>query len=186
MMSRRGTSSISAAIVCVLFAAGAASAQQPGPQLRLDHLTRLASQATNTVDVTLDAAMLQMAGSMFTGQDRDAATIKELVTGLKGVYVKVFEFDRDGVYTTADLDAIRSQLAGGSWKRFVSVQEKTESVEIHAWQEGSVPGGLAILVAEPRELTIVNIVGTFDLSKLAALAGQLGIPAGLPGVPPAR
>ena len=179
----RRTGSVSAAIVCVLVAAGAAHAQT-GPLLRLDHLTRLASQATNTVDVTLDASLLQMASSFLSGPDANIAAMKELVSGLKGVYVKVFEFDRDNVYTSADLDAIRSQLSGGSWKRFVSVQEKTESVEIHAWQDGSVPGGLAILVAEPRELVIVNIVGPIDLSKLGALAGQLGIPAGLPGMPP--
>lgn len=175
--------SVLAATVCVWLATAAVHAQT-GPLLRLDHLTRLASQATETVDVTLDASMLQMAGSFFSGQDGNSAAFKELVSGLKGVYVKVFEFDRDNVYTSADLDAIRSQLSGGSWKRFVSVQDKTESVEIHAWQEGNVPGGLAILVAEPRELVIVNIVGPIDLSKLASLAGQLGIPAGLPGMPP--
>ena len=45
--------------VVTLATVEAAYAQQPGPQLRLDHLARLAEQATNVVDVTLDAAMLQ-------------------------------------------------------------------------------------------------------------------------------
>ena len=35
---------------------------------------------------------------------------------------------------------------------------------------------LAILVAEPRELTVVNIVGPIDLTRLAAMRGQFGIP----------
>jgi hypothetical protein len=33
-----------------------------------------------------------------------------------------------------------------------------------------------VLSAEPKELTIVNIVGPVDLQKLAKLEGNLGIP----------
>src|SRR5436190_624936 len=36
--------------------------------------------------------------------------------------------------------------------------------------------GIAILVAEPKELTVVNIVGPVDLDKLSALGGKFGIP----------
>jgi hypothetical protein len=36
--------------------------------------------------------------------------------------------------------------------------------------------GLAIISSEPREFTIVNIVGSIDLQKLHRLEGQLGIP----------
>ena len=38
------------------------------------------------------------------------------------------------------------------------------------------PTGVAILCAEPKELTIVNIVGTLDLDRLADLGGDFGIP----------
>ena len=42
--------------------------------------------------------------------------------------------------------------------------------------EGEKIGGLVVLSAEPKELTVVNIVGPVDLDKLAALEGQFGIP----------
>ena len=42
--------------------------------------------------------------------------------------------------------------------------------------EGNRSSGLVILVAEPRELTVVNIVGPIDLNRLASLKGQFGIP----------
>jgi hypothetical protein len=51
-----------------------------------------------------------------------------------------------------------------------------ELVQIYGWREGNQSGGLAILVAEPRELTIVNIVGSIDIDRLAELEGQFGIP----------
>ena len=38
------------------------------------------------------------------------------------------------------------------------------------------PGGLAIIVAEPQELTVVNPVGQINLASLGTLQGQLGLP----------
>jgi len=36
--------------------------------------------------------------------------------------------------------------------------------------------GLVILSAEPKELTVVNIVGPINLDQLSDLGGHLGIP----------
>lgn len=36
--------------------------------------------------------------------------------------------------------------------------------------------GLVVIAAEPREFTIVNIVGPIDLDQLSSLGGQFGIP----------
>jgi hypothetical protein len=36
--------------------------------------------------------------------------------------------------------------------------------------------GLALIASEPREITIVNIVGAIDLDKLHKLEGQFGVP----------
>ena len=35
---------------------------------------------------------------------------------------------------------------------------------------------MAIIAAEPTELTVVNIVGAIDIDKLSALEGKMGIP----------
>jgi hypothetical protein len=42
--------------------------------------------------------------------------------------------------------------------------------------EGSKIGGLAILVTEPKELTIVSIEGSIDPDQLNELGGHFGIP----------
>jgi len=150
-----------------------------GPRLQLDKLTRLASQASEVTDIALDPAMLQLAGNFVSAQNDDSRAIKELLGSLKGVYVKTYQFDRDGAYTAADVESVRGQLTG-NWTRLVATESKKEQgrelVEIYSWREGERMGGLAILVAEPRELTVVNIVGPIDLTRLAALRGQLGIP----------
>src|SRR2546427_406625 len=51
-----------------------------------------------------------------------------------------------------------------------------ETSEIYANIRGEDVVGLTIINAEPRELTIVNIVGPVDLDKLSNLEGQFGIP----------
>ena len=42
--------------------------------------------------------------------------------------------------------------------------------------EGGKVTGLAILNAGPRDLTVVNLVGTVELSSLSELSGHFGIP----------
>ncbi len=150
-------------------------------KLKLDHLEQLSSKAAEVVDVTLDGPMLQMA-SKFMAEDNDpeAAATRELIKSLKGVYVKSFEFDKPGQYSAADVEAIRAQLKAPGWARIVGVVSKRESEtdEVYLMNAGDEknPQGLAIIAAEPTELTVVNIVGPIDLDKLSALSGHMGIP----------
>jgi hypothetical protein len=162
----------------------AAASAQVAPRLQLDFLNRLSSQAKETVDVTIDPAMMQQALGLLGGDKvRDDPSIKSMLSGIQGIYVKVFEFEKDGVYTPGDVDRVRSQLKDSRWKRTVSVQSKTEQVEVFMWNEGDVPGGIAVLVAEPRQLVVVNVVGKVDLRILGALSGMMGIPGNLPMLP---
>lgn len=160
------------------------NARAQGARLQLDHLDRLASQAAETVNIAIDPALLKLAGA-FLKADGDQAAVKEMLAGLTGIYVRSFEFDRENAYTPDDVSRIRKQLTAPGWSRLVTVDSTRdrELVEIYSWLEGNESRGLAILVAEPMELTVVNIVGPFDLAKLGALQGSFGIPP-LPSVPP--
>jgi hypothetical protein len=105
--------------------------------------------------------------------------VKKLVEGLTGVYVKSFEFSKAGEVTDADLDAIRAQLKPPAWSRIVSFksQKDGESSEVYlrAADTGRV-GGLAVISVEPRELTVVEVLGTISLSDLGALSSITGLP----------
>jgi hypothetical protein len=171
-------------MVLIVLAPAPAFAQ--GARLQLDGLNHLSERSAEVVDVTIDPAMLQFASGFLSNQKQDEAAMKDLISGLTGVYVKSFEFDRDGVYNDSDVEGIRRQLKTPGWTRLVNIDSKRERelVEMYMWRQGEQTGGLAILVAGPRELTVVNIVGRIDLTKLGALQGFMGIPR-IPGVPPA-
>jgi hypothetical protein len=140
----------------------------------------LAAKAVETVDVTLDGAMLRL-GAKFLGDGPDERTAREVISKLTGVYVRSYEFDKEGDYDRKIADRVRAQL-GPSWKRIVKVvNRKSDDVGIYVDLKGEAIVGVLILSAEPREFTLVNLVDPLDLDKLASLEGKLGIPRLLSG-----
>jgi hypothetical protein len=143
----------------------------------MSHLDHLASRASETVNVNIDERLVQIAVKVFKDNDPDEAKIKKLVSGLKGIYVKRFEFESDNIFSNADIDTIRNQLREPVWTRMVDVKSKDDTnVEVYVSFSGTKVNGLTVIASEARELTIVNLVGDVDLEKLAELEGNLGIP----------
>jgi hypothetical protein len=141
------------------------------------NLDKLAERATESVDVTLDASMLQLASEFLSKDNSDEVKVKKIVSKLKGVYVRSFEFDKEGQYSMSDVEAIRSQLRAPGWSRIVSVKSiKGENSEVYVKRDGNRVAGLVVLNAEPKELTVVNIDGPIDPEELSELSGHMGIP----------
>ena len=71
-----------------------------------------------------------------------------------------------------------SQLRSGGWSKIVGVTSKKDgdNVEVYLMMQGDQIEGLAVISAEPKEFTVVNIVGPVNLEKLARLEGQFGVP----------
>jgi hypothetical protein len=151
--------------------------QAQDSRLQLNSLDHLAGKANQTVDVNIDERLMKLASKLFNAKEADEQQIKKLIEGLKGIYVKSFEFDNAGEYSPADLETVRTQLRGPGWTRMVNVISKKEgNVEVYLLFNGDQVGGLAVLAYEEKELTVVNIVGPVDLDKLAELEGQFGVP----------
>lgn len=159
-------------IVLMLAMALPAAAQR----LKLD-FPGLEERAEEVVDVTLDASMLRLAAKFFSHLDAEERAVADMVRGLEGIYVRSYEFAKEGEYDRALIDRVKSQL-GPSWKPLVTVRSKTkENVNIYADMRGEQIVGLVIIAAEPREFTVVHIVGPIDIDRLADLQGEFGIPS---------
>jgi hypothetical protein len=148
-----------------------ASAQ--GGRIQMDNLSRLAAKASETVDVTVDSAMLKKSAGFLAGQGGDAGKLQQIIEGITGIYVKSYKFEIPNAYSLDDVEGVRKQVAREGWSRIVSVKEKDELTEVYLWKEGGANGGLVVISAETDELTIVNIVGTVDLASLAALGPMI-------------
>ena len=168
-------------IALSVFAASAATrvamAAAPGP-LKLPDFDSLANKATQTVDITLDSTLLGLATGFLDSNKPEDAAAKEVIRGLKGIYVRSYTFDKDFAYPASDVDRVRKQLTAPEWQKLVVVRDNREhsNVDIYICIDQGQASGLAIIASEPRAFTIVNIVGAIDLQKLHSLEGKFGIP----------
>jgi hypothetical protein len=179
---QRSTLRLIALVLALCGAALAAQAQTVYPaQLQIDSLEPLATKAEKIVDVSLPDALLRLIPvGAIKSADVNVKDLKEIIAGLHGVYVKDFEFTSEGAWTQADIAPIRAQLKAPGWTRFVNVIDRREgrTVEVYLMTapQGARIEGLAVLALEPKQLTVVNIIGIIDIEKLSKLEGQFGIP----------
>jgi hypothetical protein len=165
----------------MLLAAFSPSAFGQNPKLDIKNLEPLSKKASEVVDVNLDGPLLRLASKFMAADDNDGdRDALGVIKNLKGIYVKNFEFDKPGEYSQADVEAIRIQLQSPAWSRIVSARSKhegeTTEVYLMTASDGGTVLGMAIINAEPKELTVVNIVGPIDIDKLSSLEGKMGIP----------
>jgi hypothetical protein len=147
-------------------------------QLKLPEFKSLAGKATESVNISLSPWLLRMAGSFIDDKDEDAAATKHMLAGIKSIQVRSYQFASENAYSSADIDAVRNQLAGPGWNQVMQVhhREKSENVDMYVLIENNVPKGFALIASEPREFTIINIVGTINISDLPKLEGHLHLP----------
>jgi hypothetical protein len=171
------TISTLAPVLLFVIAAGVVTTAQTA-KLQLDQLDVLANRASETVDVKLDEHLMQVTAKFFTGKDTDDAEIRELLKNLKGIYVKSFTFEKENEYSAAEIDSVVSQLRGGGWSKIVGVTSKKDgdNVDVYLLTIADQIAGLAVVSAEPKEFTVVNIVGPINLEKLSELEGSFGVP----------
>ncbi|HEY8462043.1 MAG TPA: DUF4252 domain-containing protein [Blastocatellia bacterium] len=170
---------ISITLLALVCAAAPAYAQNA--RLQIDHLDKLFPKAVETIDVRVDSSLLLIASKFLKSDKPDEAAVKEFIRSLKGVYVKGVEFDKEGQYSESDVEAVRRQLSGPGWERIVGVRSKRgENVEVFLMiKDDAVIEGVGVLVVEPKEIMVVNVVGPLDPEKINNLRGQFGIPKDL-------
>jgi hypothetical protein len=164
-------------IAIVTLCSAAAFAQNA--RIQMDHLDRLFPKAVETIDVTVDSNLLKLVSKFLKTDKADEAAAREIVSMLKGVYVKGVEFDKEGEFSDADVDAVRKQLSPPGWDRIVGVRSKRdkENVEVYLMLgEAGTIDGVGVLLFEPKQLMVVNVVGQIDPEKVTQLRGQFGIP----------
>ena len=157
-----------------------AQSKPPAPlrgQLLLPDFAALTDKASETVNVTLDHNLLGIGCRFLNGQTPEEIQAKQVCTSLRGIYVRHFTFDKDFAYPKGDIDKIRRQLSAPGWSQIVGAKSKKENtdVDVFVLVDGEKASGLSIIASQPREFTIVNVVGSIDLEQLHNLK-NLGVP----------
>jgi hypothetical protein len=165
-------------ILVVMLALCAVSAFAQNGRIQIDHLDRLFPKAVETIDVSVDSNLLQLASKFLKPDRAEEAAAREVIAMIKGVYVKGVEFDKDGEYSDQDIETVRRQLAVPGWDRIVGVRSKRsgDNVEVYLMINNGLIDGVSVLLHQPKQLMVVNVIGQIDPEKITQLRGQFGIP----------
>ena len=174
--------------MCIAMLAPMLGAQaQEAPVCKLPaSLEQLSAKAVETADITLDANMLKLAGNAINKDKANEAEAQKTLSGIKGICVHSYKFDKDVQYNEKDVDALRSEFSDPTWSSMVKVRNKKngENVDVLFKTEKGAFAGMVVIVAKPEEFTFVRIDGAIDLAQLFKLGGQFGIPKlNVPGQP---
>ena len=165
------------ALVLLLIPAASAAGQDAALP-RPSGLEQYEAEATDSVEIAVDDRVLRLAAGALSDRKPDERAVKALVAGLKGVYVRAFKFEREGVYQPAEVEALRARFRTPEWSRVVGVRSRKygDNVDVFLSSSGEQLKGLAVVVASPRELVYVHVSGDIDIERLRELEGRFSVP----------
>jgi hypothetical protein len=166
-------------ILFAILAFSAITANAQNARLQFENLNYLENKANEIVEVNIDGKMLELAKRVLVKvNDKDAKKVGEAIKGLEGIYVRVYNFEKENEYNTADVDAIRAQLQTPGWERLANVRskKKNQKIDVYTMFTGETMSGVAVVISEDKSIALVNVIGPIDIDLLAEMSGRLNIP----------
>ena len=167
-------------LILVLFVlAFAVTTRAQDARLNFERLDGLETRARDVVEVNIDGKLLDLAKRVTAKvNDADAKKAAQAISGLKGIYVRVYRFENENEYNMADVDALRSQLNAPGWEKLANVRSKRndQKVDVYTMFSGDIMSGVAVVISETKSVALVNMIGPIDIELLTELSGKLNIP----------
>jgi hypothetical protein len=164
---------IAALVFCAAALAAPAlaqTAQLPAPS---SIEKELAARASNVDEITLDKNTLALASNFMAGKNKDDDATRQLIEGLDGIYVRDYEFDKEGQYTAKQIEQLRKYYETSEWSPLARDRDRKtgESSDVMVKLVNGQSRGLFILDVEPKEVSIVLILGPVHMQDLHKVLG---------------
>jgi len=142
--------------------------------VNFSELNEIAGSEPN-VEVSLKEPLLRLITNILKNNEEEAA---QFISTLIRVNVRVFDssqIDTDRMAET--MSAVAQRLDADSWERVVRVREGTDHVDVYfrLSDDAELIHGIAIMVAEPDETVLVNIVGDISPDDISAIGERFDI-----------
>lgn len=138
---------------------------------------RFEQGAKEISEVNLDQNMLRMAAGFMKSEGDGEG--RDLVKKMEFVYVRSYQYENEGQYKLADLEAFRSRLTGGNWSRMVKERSEKETTDVWVRTDGNGQfSELVVISAEPKELSFVHLKGHMSPEDLSHAGVRYGVPQG--------
>jgi hypothetical protein len=162
-----------ATLTCAL-AASALAADEPG---YVDIGQLMPSEKGEFVEVNLSPALLKFAARIAKHHEPDAA---EIVGDIKRIRVNVVGLDDSNRAATIEkIEGVRAKLEQQGWTKMVTVRERNDGDNVAVFakmrDDDTIDGLVVTVIDRKGEAVFVNIVGTINPDKIAALADKYDI-----------
>jgi hypothetical protein len=137
-------------------------------------LNQIAGSEPN-VEVSLKEPLLNLITNILKNNDETAA---QFISTLTRVNVRVFDSSRiDTTLMAATMSAIAQRLDTSDWERVIRVREGSDHVDVYfrLSDDAEMIHGIAIMVTEPEETVLVNIVGNISPADISAIGARFNI-----------
>lgn len=128
-----------------------------------------------TVEISLKAPLLNMITNLIRNEEEEAA---DFISKLLRVTVNVFQSSSIDVDELADsMSEVANDLDAQGWERVVRIREDRDHVDIYfrLSDDADIIHGIALMIAEPGETVLVNIVGDISTDDISALGRRFDI-----------
>jgi hypothetical protein len=164
-------------ILFILVPVSTARAQDA--RLSFERLDGLEARARDVVEVNIDGKLLELAKRVSAkSNDENAKKAAQAISGLKGIYVRVYRFENENEYNVAEIEALRSQLNAPGWEKLANVRSRknNQKVDVYTMFSGDIMSGVAVVISEAKSVALVNMIGPIDIELLTEISGKLNIP----------
>jgi hypothetical protein len=92
---------------------------------------------------------------------------------LDGIYVRNYQFDKDGQFTAEQIEQLRAYYESSEWSPIVRDRDRKtgESSDVMVKLVNGQSRGMFILDVEPKEISIVLILGPVHMQDLHRVMG---------------
>jgi hypothetical protein len=146
-----------------------------------DGMADLEARADEVVHLHLNSATLRAAARAIPQDTSEDASFFQALSGVSDLQVISLSFHGEGMPAQEDIDVVRSSTVPAGWSRFLNTKSSDPEDLVNGY---AGPGGLAIIVAEPDEITAVHIDGILSSGAIPLLSHRFGLPALGSGDPP--
>ena len=165
--------------IFAMFALLPAMAFGQDARLQFERLNLLEEKAKDVVEVNVEGKILDLAKRVLAKQaDADAKKVSQAISGLQAIYVRAYNFEKEGEYDVSDVDQIRAQLQSPGWEKLANVRSKKndQKVDVYTMFTGKDMSGVAVIVSSTKSVALINVIGPIDIDLLTELSGKMNIP----------
>lgn len=130
-------------------------------------------ESSNDFALSLGPLPLRLAGWVL---DEDDADLKSLLAELRAVRVYTFEVALPPERVAREVEKVTADLRAKGWTNVVTVHDRAEvtSVLLRPGERGA-NRGLTVIVQDPSEVVLVNLIGNVQLHLFADYMAELDV-----------